>query len=115
VSRRGGTVRFSATRSATRSTRFVVGGRAVIAGGSRLPLWVAATHDGISFSSQVIAAGEVAQLFLAWSRGAPFFALCPAIGLHPEWWHRAPGTYLPDELLVGYIHALDLSPQLMTD
>jgi len=60
VSRRGGTVRVSATRSA----RFVVGGRAVIAGGSRLPLWVAATHDGISFSSQVIAAGEVAQLFL---------------------------------------------------
>ena len=48
-------------------------------------------------------------------RGAPFFALCPAIGLHPAWWHRAPGTYLPDELLVGYIHALDLSPQLMTD
>jgi len=80
-----------------RDPRFVVG-RAVIAGGSRLPLWVAATHDGIFFFSQVkvIAAGEVAQLFLVSWRT---FTLCPAIGLHPAWCHRA-RTYLMNCLSV---------------
>jgi len=93
VSRRGGMVRVSAPARSP-----LCGGTRGDRGGLSIAALGAATHDGIFFFSQVkvIAAGEVAQLFLVSWRT---FTLCPAIGLHPAWCHRA-RTYLMNCLSV---------------